>query len=119
MKQHLIGNSKEDQVGRLKAMSRCWRWGRAGTTKDTRGGWRSGRWLTADSAAVCQPEPEKRLDYANMSEHRCSFDQKRSCVSHRIHAQYHTAHDPCQAAHRQRCINLAYSSDHLSEPVGT
>jgi hypothetical protein len=67
-----------------------------GTTKDTRGGWRSGRWLTADSAAACQPEPAKRLDYATMSEHRCSFDRKLYRVSQKMQAQYHITRAPCQ-----------------------
>src|SRR5258708_33150014 len=67
-----------------------------GTTKDTRGDWCSGRWLTAGSASVCQPEPEKRLDYASTSEHRCSFDHTLYCVSYRMQAQYHTTRAPCQ-----------------------
>ena len=64
-----------------------------GTTKDTRGDWRSGRWLIADSASVCQPEPEKRLDHASMSEHSCSFERKLYGASHGTRAQYHITND--------------------------
>ena len=69
-----------------------------GTTKDTRGGWRSGRWLITDSAPVCQPEPEKekRLDYASMSEHSCSFDRKLYSASSGMQAQYHITRALCQ-----------------------
>ncbi len=67
-----------------------------GTTKDTRGGRRSGRWLTAGSASACQPEPEKRLDYASMSEHGYSFDRKLYLHPIRMQAQYHITRAPCQ-----------------------
>ena len=67
-----------------------------GTTKDTKGDWRSVKRLITDSASVCQPEPEKgkRLDHASTSEHICSFDWKLYCVSSRVQAQYHITRAP-------------------------
>ena len=67
-----------------------------GTTKDTRGDWRSVKRLITDSASACQPEPDKRLDHASMSEHGYSFDRKLYLHPIRMQAQYHITRALCQ-----------------------